>query len=339
MALPKSTFVMGVVTLGLFGVAIYETAGKKQGHDRRHVEDEEDSYEGDEPPVADDEAIAEYQRGEAERARRDAEAALEAAQKREATQRELRQLYDAEVAKPGALFRGVVLDSKELADPGFFARRRDFIAATSSLLRTGDNGRFDRFEIHPGSDADRATRDELCSELHTQLGTAWGSAYVSDDGTEVWTNKVDGIRASFQPADECTLVFEKYDEPAAWISKSGTSTIPMSWVGKPGTFVENAVDSIRSEDGVISWLAHGLGAGTEQTKVQAWVTNGKISHIIATTNINAATRAALEEHLRGSFGKPKVDDTGGRDVRLEWPAKKLVVVLSDTGVALMVGTP
>ncbi len=336
MALPKSTYVMGVVTLGLFGIAIYETKGGKP--ERHHADYDDDDTDG-EDEVDGDEAYAEYQKAEAERALREAKDAAQKAQEREARRAELRALFGAEVAQPGQLFRGVALDDRPPVHADVIRGFQAFMAKTGAYIVTGSQNRVDRFEIQPGMTLDRESHAAMCSTLRDELQTAWGSPYVDDKQVLLWTNTLSGIRASFSQDTDCTLVFERYDEPEAWIRASGASTIPLSWLGKPAAFVEEAVGE-KSNGETIKWLAHGVGAGAEQTTIDAWVSKGKISHIIATTSFNTPTRAALEEHLRAAFGKPKnVDDALGRDVRLEWPARKLVVVLSDTSVAVMVGTP
>ncbi|MBL9015568.1 MAG: hypothetical protein JNL83_15395 [Myxococcales bacterium] len=342
MALPKSTFVMGIVTLGLFGVAIYETAGKKGGAaDRRHLDDDdyddEDLEDNDLEVDDDDESLEEYRSFEAERERRRAEEAEQTERELAKKKAGLRALVGAEVAMPGPLFAGIALDDTSTSIAAS-ERLAEFSRATSFSVDLGTGDKHDRFSISPDEYASYAERDELCGELNTLLGTTWGSAYLDDDGAALWTNKVTRVRARFKARTSCELVFERYDEPATWLGTSGTSTVPLSWLGKPKKVVEDAVGSAES-GGVIEWTAHGVGAGREATSLTATIENGKVTRIAAQTFATRPTREALAEHLRRTLGTPKVDETSG-DLRLAWPARRLTVLLAENGaVVVTIGAP
>ena len=331
MALPKSTFVMGAVTLGLFGVAIYQTANKTREKQRAQYNlgpddvdgvDDDDDYARDalQRYAAEHEALAQ---------KRAAEEKLRSATL--ARQRTLlQQLYGAEKASPGPLFAGIELDGKTTPD-GWVERRKAFMEQSGLRVSIGTGDTNDRFEVFPRSLDD----DGLCTELQTALDTAWGSPYIADDRAQLWTNTITGVRASLTQSSGCELVIERYDEPAKWLNKSATSTVPYGWLGRPAKQVAEAVGAIQRGE-VIEWTAHGVGAGSEQTKIQAFVDAGRISHVVATTSADTPTRAALEEHLRAEFGKAKVDASSGSDLRLEWPSKNLVVVLGASGgIAVM----
>lgn len=331
MAIPKSTFVMGVVTLGLFGVAIYETS---RGKHERARDSEIDEWARDD---SDEEAMADRERIEAERAKLVAEEQAADAKRLEGRKAGLRALVGAEVAMPGPLFAGMALDGPANRD-AMRERLSAFTRDTTFAVDLGTARTYESFSIRPDESAWFSERDELCGELHTLIGTAWGSAYLDDDGAELWTNKLTGVRAWFKRSS-CNLVFERYDEPAAWLDASASSTVPLSWLGKPANVVRDALGTTDSEN-VVEWTAHGVGAGIEATSLTATIENGKVARIAAQTFANAPTRAALEEHLRRTFGPPKAETTRSGDVSLEWPAPRLHVVLADNGaVVVTIGTP
>lgn len=341
-ALPRSTFVMGAVTLALFGVAIYETVTDKPARVRGAYNLDDNVYEDEDDEAESDDRLAEFGRQQGkvayEREQQRIEQKAADAEALAANRAELKKLFDAEVALPGELFHGVKLDDPQPVPLDVVDAFTAFMNSTGSNVYPETwNDRVARFEIVPGAAADSDVRRTLCNELHAMLVTTWGAGRNAGDWTEMWTNKVAGIRAGFQDRPVCKLVFERFDEPQAWINTSKTSTVPLWLLGKPAKVLDELPGATKDGPATV-WNARGLGVGPVSTRLAAWVKNGKVSYITAQTVVTASTEAELKDHLRSSLGEPQVVDAGGGAIRLKWPARHLDVLVGDGAIIAMIGT-
>ncbi len=345
MKVPKSTYVMGVVVLGLFGLAIAKSAGGKD----RHQGDDESEYGDDDDDDFDDddddgdgedsaESIAEYEREQAMRKT----AELEAERELEKLFSEMTSAYGAEAASMGTLFTGITFggDRAALADE-VQDRLARFRRTTHSELTLGQQSSptVDRIELKPHSEGEDELREQVCDKLSSLLGDTWGSG-VRETSTEtrIWLNPTTHIRATFlSEYGGCALTFSGYAAPESWINRTPTSVIPVAMIGQPAAKLVAAVKS-PIENETITWTGPGLGAGTQPTQLMASVVRGKVAMITVSTMSVEETRLALAEHLTATFGKPKTttDDSGNESTT--WNSKPPVVLVDDgEAVTLAVG--
>ncbi len=327
MKVPKSTYVMGAVVLGLFGLAIAKSAG---GKDRPHDDDDEYISEetNDDGDSADD--IREYEREQAMRKT----AELEAERELEKLARSFDQAYGGEVASMGTLFGGVTFGTARTELPSEIQLQlADFRRATKSELTLGErsSSTIDRIEIKPYSNGDSETREQLCDKLGDLLKVAWGA------GTpETVTDKVIWVsgaqrRATFSnDYGGCALSFEPYAPAFRWLERKPTSVIPFAAVGQPAAKLAEAVKA-PIQDNTITWTGPGLGLGTQPTQLVASVVGGKVAMVTATTTSIEQSRLELADHLSTLFGQPKstIDDLGNE--LLTWKSKPQIVLTVGQG--------
>lgn len=326
MKVPKSTYVMGVAVLGLFGLAIAKSAG---GKDRHH--DDDDEYSGEESGDDEEQSardIAEYEHEQA--ARKAAE--LEAEQKVEKVFSALTTAYGAEAASMGALFSGITFGAeREGLSDEIQQRLARFRAATESDLTLGQESStiVDRIELEPSFRDEGDVRDQLCDKLATRLHDTWGNGvHDTDTDTSIWLNPATHVRATFHNSGGCELTFAPYAAPETWINRTPASVIPVAMVGQPAAKLVAAVKSPIEND-TITWTAPGLGAGTQPTQLMASVVGGKVAMITVSTISLEDTRAALVEHLSATFGKAKTatDDSGNTSTT--WNSKPPITMRDD----------
>lgn len=332
MAIPKSTFVMGAVTLGLFGFAAYKTLGEEQKpKDRSEYTDEEDSYEGE----GDEESDASYEAYRKEREAREERERAEEEAARKLKLKAVHSLYGAEAATPGTLFSGLAVGTPANTPVDWFEKRREkFQDETESTITTGSGlggDTFDRFEIRPGAIGDSDDREALCEELASGLRTAWGRGEIvtgNGDAT-VWLNPIQKLRASFSNGYRCELAFERYVTPEQWITKDATSVVPLSLIGQSVKKLEAVAKTAAEENGEVRWVGPGLGVGTRPTTFTAVLDRGKVTLLEVSTTASVATREQLEEQLQKLFGKPKTSEDEYGNVASSWSRPKLSFGYSD----------
>lgn len=335
MKVPRSTYVMGAIVVGLFGLAIATSAG---GKDRPHGDDTNDpeSLDDDERSARE---TAQYEREEAMRKT----AELEAERKIEKLVAAVAVAYGAEAASMGNLFAGVTLGTQRSAlSQAMQDRFEAFRSTTESKLTFGERSSraIDRIEVAPLANGDREIREPVCEKLRTLLQDTWGHGTSgSVTGPTIWLNPTTHVRSTFVDEEgSCTLTFSSYAAPDQWIARATTSIVPFAAVGQPAAKLSAAVHT-EIQDETITWTGPGVGAGTQGTQLMASVIKGKVSMLTATTTAVDATRSELIAHLTRTFGKPNraLDDSGG-DV-LTWPSKPPIVLIVGSGdtVTLTVG--
>lgn len=285
MAIPKSTIVMALVVCVPFGFAVRSSLQES---------DDDDSSEELEKFGAEQEAIAEAE------ARARAQAEEREAEEFEKRAREaVRGLYGAEPATLGTAFSNIKLGASEDA---FTAPTLDGV----SIDPTFEHGRLASVSITPDD----------CAPLAQQLTKAWGLG-ASTDVARHWIHPLLHQRATLGEADDCVLELEPYVDPAQWINKSKTSTVPLWALGMTRdkllrTLGNRELDQAEDE---ISWTETGLGYGEGYTSIIAVFENNKVVTVIAMSKSAEVTRDALEEHLTTLYGQP----TG--DAELRWAKK------------------
>ena len=330
MAIPKSTFVMGAVTLGLFGFAAFKTMGEKDKPKDRYSE--EDSYDGE----SDEESEAAYEAYRKEREEREAAERAEEEAARKGKLKALHSVYGAEAAMPGALFAGLTVGA-----PGstpvddFIERREKFQNDTDSTVTTGSGlgtDAFDRFEIRPGAVGDSDDREALCEELGSALRSAWGRGQTMTGSSDVtvWLNPVQKLRATFSSEYRCELAFERYVTPEQWITKDASSVVPLSLVGQSVKKLEAFAKITAEENGEVTWVGPGLGIGSKPTTFTAQLERGKVTSISVSTTASESTREELDEHLTKLFGAGKKPSSEYDSQTRTWTRPKLTVSYSDS---------
>ncbi len=337
MKVPKSTYVMSVVVLGLFGIAIAKTAGSKDRHHRDDDESTDPEATGDDPDS--DRGIQEYEHEQAVRktAELEAQAALD---KLVAA---VGPAYGAEAASMGSLLAGLTFGTERSAvSTEINDRLAAFRRQTQSELTLGElsSRTIDRIEIKPHSSGQSEPREELCGRLYNLLKDTWGNGTrESVTYTTIWLNPATHVRATFlNEYGQCALSFSAFAAPAEWIDRTPTSVVPVAAVGQPATKLADAVKSTIA-DMTITWTGPGLGAGTQATQLVASVVRGKVALVNATTIATEDTRSELVEHLTAKFGKPKSTSNGLGSDLLTWNSRPQIVLTVGDGdtVALSVG--
>ncbi len=340
MVIPKSTYVMGAVVAGLFGLAIVKTVSSKSGH--HSIKDDAEDSDSDSEDEADDSEssaesardLADYQRREAERAASEAKTEHEVSELVIAS----RKLYGAEAASLGSLFTDLTFGTDQAAlPPGVSARLAAFRSATHSELSFGDatEGPIDRIVIHPHALGESATRELLCGGIYGLLKDAWGIGVREQNlRNTIWLNPTTHVRATFVNEDDhCMLVFAPYAEPAQWIDRSASSVVPLSILGQPAAKVAAMVKA-QVEDDTMTWSGPGLGAGTEQTHFSATIVGGKVATFTASTTAIEETREALIEHLTAKFKAPRSAPTSEGTTALTFSGRPQLTLIADDGDTL-----
>lgn len=282
MRIPKSTIVMALVVCVPFGFAVRSSLQDDEHEDKLEEFGEEQ------------EAIAEAE----ERARAQAEE-REAEEAEKRTREGLRELYGAEPATLGAAFSNIKLGASEDA---FTPPTLDGV----TIDPTFEHGRLTSVSITPDD----------CEPLAQQLMTAWGRG-ASGDVARHWVHPLLHQRATLDESDGCVLELESYVDPAQWINKSKTSTVPLWALGMTRDKLTRTLGNreIDQSEDEISWTETGLGYGEGYTSIIAVFENAKVVTVIAMSKSAEATRDALEEHLTTLYGQP----TG--DAELRWAKK------------------
>lgn len=330
MAIPKSTYVMGAVVLGLFGVAIQRTASK----DSHHVkdEDEADSYEGD-----GDEELAELrasrermQREEAEEEARQAAIEAENAKTLAAAITASRQMYGAEVATLGSAFDGVKLGKPMASVP---TDRIEAYEGETTNRVTLDRHLSEslleiRIELRPTDDTE--VGDKLCENVGRMLRETWGDGVLDGpETTRIWLNPATHQRARFLLEDgDCTLAYDRYVESAGFVGRTATSVVPLQLLGQPAAKL-SAMPGASVEDDAVRWTVAGLGAGTAPTSLTAYVENGKVVTIAAEVSATESVRRELEGRLASTYGKPKEIENDRGTSEHRWAGKPPISVETD----------
>lgn len=316
MALPKSTFVMGVAVLGLFGLAIREGTRAPSSDD----------------PV-DDEDRAAYEAMQARMAQEQAQRAEEATAAAKARQiANLRELYGAEAASLGPLFAGITLESPPAEADEHRSRLDEYETRAESFV-TVDNH---VVEIRPGLRAYGEGVGELCAALGEQLHIVWGTGErLAETGATVWRDPSTHHRASLAIDDDrCVLRFERYVDVDQWLNRSAASVVPLSLIGQSALKAEQ-VAGTTVDGNEIAWQVAGVGAGTMATKLVAYVEKDRVVGMTATTRAGEQTRELLAGALEKALGKAKQSDEGyagtlswarNPPITVEWESDDLVLV-------------
>lgn len=333
MKIPTSAFVMGLLTLGLFGLAVRETVAHKA------PEPNDDDGEGYAPESYDDRAEAKEQArllAEAEQAEAEAAAASEkVAEKRKTA---VATLVGAELASLGSLFDGVTL-GKPVPD-GLEDRLRAFQADTDvevDLHVTAAGLQGLDLQLHRGG---QHLEDSiaLCSVLDKRLTELWGQSVPGlTDEVQHWFNPATGQRATLSEERWCSLTIERAVTEATWLATSPRSIVPLWAIGQPVAKLTAALPA-SAEIGMqeVTWAEPGLGAGDGPTSLTAELANGKIERVIVEADVAPATRDHLSQYLTTKFGKGTGDEQ-----RRSWRGKPPLELQLDTSrsIRLIVGKP
>jgi hypothetical protein len=331
MRIPRSTLVMAVLTCVPFGLAVRDYVQGSDNVERDSDDDSDSDYDGED--------LARYQREmEAERA----EEAREEARQAERTKK-LKLGLESLIGKaPGTLGTAFGKISPGMTDSEL-AKHDDAIASLRSLTRGIDlyvayddaEGLLQYVEVTPRDGA--SGTDEICNAISEQLEATWSAAESSGE-TSVWRDAATGVRAELSHNYSCSLTFRRYVEPEQWIAKQG-GVIPTAAVGQPHAKLVKSLEPQRVDLGdaeyYISWIAPGLGSGTSPTSMTAYITNGKVTAVVAKADTTFATYEKLQAHMEALYGAGKEDDEGA----LVW-MKKPRVALSyiDGSTVVSIGT-
>ncbi len=296
MRIPTSVVVMSLLTAVPFGLGIKDTLSKKQSS----------SFDEDELDLGGDRARARAR--EARYAEYEREAAREAEERtvrREERTAKLDLLYGKHPASLGSLFDGIRLG----ADAGSFqpeaARERIYDATRDGFLNVVfdvDTTALRGVTVEISTVDYSESVDETCEKLRDKLTTAWGRGTGS-----TWLDPTTHQRASVD-SSFCALRFERYLEPAEWLASVHADAIGM----KADKLAALVGPTAIVEDDVVSWQLPGVGFGTKPTTVEAYLENGKVVTIVAATDGDFDTIAAIRDSISARRkGEPTTDEDTG----------------------------
>lgn len=310
MRIPPSVIVMSVVTAVPFGLGVRDTF--------RH-----------EDAGADDVGLG---FGSRQSAREQAELeAYEAEMRAEQMEREARakarldqldQLFGAKPAAMGSLLDGIVLGASAGSFQPEHVRRRIELASRDGLITVSfdvDAKSLNGVEVAVNSDYETV---DACDKLGEKLGAAWGA---STNG--VWLDPATHQRAALD-LDDCRLRFERYVESAAWVAQ-----LPLAAIGASADALTEQLAGAGNADldgDRVYWSAPGLRYGKAETRLEAYVVNGKIVGFKATVDSDFDSTLAVRDALSAKLkAQPtKNADDAAEDLNV-WEWKRRVPVSLD----------
>ncbi len=352
MRLSTSTIVMPLLICVPFGLAIRDTLKSRSANGEHDEGNELRARHGD----------------EAEQARAAADQEAAEAKEREDNARlssSLRDLYGPEPASLGTLFAGVELGMTEVPSElerrlGKFAEAAHIDAAAHLEVTTNFGDRKQLRADHGAASEDEpcvdcrrqltritiTPRPELdgelaCELLSSQLEEAWGTSVKSDVGAH-WLSPSTGHRATLVETDRCELTFDRFVPIDKFLNASPTSIVPIWAIGGPRSkLIEslgmngNAPSDDRSGE-PFRWDAPGLGAQLGSTTLTAYVKNGKIVTITASTNPSLTDASEVIDQISRVF---HVSPTGTGTLR--WKTTPPIEIDRNHGTRLYitVGAP
>jgi hypothetical protein len=291
MRVPPRVFVMSVVVTVPFALAMRDEMGKRAAK-RQAIEDAK----------------------EAEQAR------LQAQRDEERQEAEDQRKRLAETSVMHSAFDKLFGDRPAELGPGLF----DALSKGVNSSTAGPN-----YQISITGDI-RGLRAEItftkyCDHVHDWLVERWS-------GGEVWTNPVNRLRVRDRSQD-CILDIEPYARVEQWVEKSADSTVPLMAVGKPEAALRKQLAGLdlTDTDTGFTWNDLGLEASSSPTTLEAFVKNGKVIGILASTAGTDLVGENVQERLEELYGKSIEDDTA--DYVYKWPKAKIVL---DRGNAIEV---
>jgi hypothetical protein len=290
MRIPTSVFVMSVLTAVPFGLGIKDTLTREQPRF------DDDAF-GLDDDRARDRRDDEYER-EAEQER------LERATRREERTARLDTLYGKQPASLGSLFDGIHLG----ADAGSFqpetARERIYDATRDGFLNVVfdvDATQLRGLTVEVGTVDYTESVEETCEKLRDKLTAAWGRTAGS-----TWLDPSRHQRASIG-ASYCALRFDRYLEPADWLA-----SLHLEAIGGTADKLAALVGPTAIGDAdVISWQLPGVGFGSKPTTVEAYLENDKVVSIVATSDSDFDTVAAIRDAISALPSTEPVTDATG----------------------------
>lgn len=312
MRIPTSVIVMSLLTAAPFGLAIRDTLNQKDV-----VVDEDDPYSLEydgRRARRDRRALEEYEREVA----REAE---ERARARERRLAKLDELYGSQPASMGALFAGIYLG----ADAGSFqpepARERIYRASRDGFISVSfdvDEKALRAVTVEvEGRDYDPDLEQvvDACATLYDRLVERWGRAAGG-----IWRDPATHQRASLDQ-DTCTLRFDRYLDATEWFG-----ALPLDLVGQSvAKLLVRVGDDAIVDDELVEWTLPGLGAGSEDTQLQAFVHNKKVIGLRVVTDSDFDSLLGVRELLSKKLkAQPKQDDDN--DGAWTWKGKLPVTI-------------
>ncbi|NVB82307.1 MAG: hypothetical protein HOV81_28260 [Kofleriaceae bacterium] len=313
MRIPTSVFVMSVLTAVPFGLGIKDTLTHKQPT----FDDDAFDFTADSArDRARERRYAEYER-QAEQEK------LERTKRRDERTAKLDTLYGKQPASLGSLFDGIQLG----ADAGSFqpeiARERIYDATRDGFLNVVfdvDSTQLRGLTVELSTVDYTETIEETCEKLRDKLTTAWGRIAGS-----TWLDPSTHQRASID-SSYCALRFDRYLDTTDWLAG-----IHMEAIGMKADKLAALVGPTAIVDSdMVSWHLPGVGFGTKSTTVEAYLENGKVVTIAATTDADFDTIAAIRDAISAKRkDEPTTDAQTGA-----WSWKgKVPVTLDNTRVS------
>ncbi|HEY5948727.1 MAG TPA: hypothetical protein VIV40_24720 [Kofleriaceae bacterium] len=326
MRIPTSVIVMSLVTAVPFGLGVRDTLKHKDAISSD--DDFGDSLDFGSKRSA-RESRAELEQYEAEM-RREAQEREDKAKERIA---KLDQLFGAKPAQMGRLFDGIVLGAGAGSFQPEDVRLRIENASRDGMMYVtfdADGKALNGVDVKLTSDYESG---DLCEKLDDKLSAAWGK---STNGA--WLDAATHQRASLEQ-DECTLRFDQYAEPAAWVAQ-----LPLSVVGMPAEKLADQIGGAGEYEGDdLQWHVPGIGYGKSAAKIRTYAANGKIVGFIVTVDTDFDSMLAVRDALSTKLkAQPKLVDGGddyGSYKTYEWKRKVPVVLATNEtkGFSIVVG--
>ena len=305
MRIPPSVIVMSLVTAVPFGLGIHDTLTKKEAVAADHEYD----FSG--------------KRSAAERARALAE--YEAEQRRELAEREraraeriakLDTLFGHEPAMLGSLFDGIVIGAGAGSFQPENVRRRIERASRDGVFHVyfdvdATSLRAVNVALHDDHDD-----GDLCEQMRDKLVAAW-----DEPSSGTWIDPATHQRASLDDTEHCVLRFDRYIDPHDWVS-----ALPVEAIGKPSEkLLETLGPRAEADEESVYWTLPGLRHGKQETRLEAYISRGRIIGFKATVDADFDSTVAVREALAATLkAQPKRDEETGI-----WDWKRKVPVSLD----------
>lgn len=321
MALHTSTIVLALITAVPFGLAIKDTVQGKKAYDFS-------DHDGDDSESLDryEEEFRQAQRIEEERAERE-KATLQAA---------IEKLIPVSTA---GVLRGYELGTELPLDSNLQDSLRLEARAVFSPARKPDGTLKTMTITFPQYKGDT----NVCSIVGERLDEAWGTparTYLDGTSRRHYAATKPQQRVTFVDpgyGERCQLVVEEYIGPAAYVTKTETSTVPLWAVGKPAKkLIEKLGGDAFSDDTQIRWNRPGVGQGLGETELYARIVKGKIVTITAKFQASDVAIGAVAEQLVADHGEPEDSDP------VVWKKSKLSLATVDDSAGeylLVAGEP
>jgi hypothetical protein len=225
------------------------------------------------------------------------------------------QLAGATPASPGRWLAGVRIGATAAASEAAL-RDANAAAAPAGVTIEGDDDGHDLLGV-------RANIAGRCSAIATRLAAAWGAAsdgrkpYGRGGDAEIdrWIDRATHARVQLD-REHCTLSFDRYVDPAAWISQAADAVVPLSAIGKPASVLSGRAAVVRQDDnprlGSMSWRVAGIGVAGAPCRMDADIDGDQVRALhVACEHADPASYPELRAQLDSVLGKPAREDADG----------------------------